>query len=86
MIIQHQENFLIDSKFSIIESFRNNSTLFDVDWSPVEQDLLLTAGGDGSIHLWKWNNRMNFERKPQFIKKDHLKEVYSVQWEPSGTY
>ena len=84
LIIQHQENVFIDSKFSIIESFRCNKTLFDVEWSPVDKDLLLSAGGDGSIAIWKWDQNRNIERKPQFIQKQHTKEVYSVQWEPSG--
>ena len=84
MIIQYQENFFLDSKFTIIESFRSTNTLFDVDWSPIDQGLLCTAGGDGSIAIWKWDIRSNVERKPQYKQKQHVKEVYSVQWEPSG--
>ena len=58
--------------------------MFDVDWNPVDKSLLATAGGDGSIAIWKWDIGNNKERKPQFIQKRHEKEVYSVQWEPSG--
>ena len=86
MIIQYQENFFLDSKFTIVESFRSNNALFDVDWSPIDPGLLLTAGGDGSIAIWKWDIRSNLERKPLYLQKEHAKEVYSVQWEPSGNY
>ena len=42
-LIQHQERAFLDSKFSIVESFRSVATLFDVDWSPVDPTLLLTG-------------------------------------------
>ena len=82
-IAQYEDNFFVDSKFSIVESYRCKNGLFDVDWSPTDQSLLLTGNGDGSISLWKWPS-VNFERKAVASQKEHSKEVYSVQWEPSG--
>jgi peroxin-7 len=57
--------------------------LFDVDWSPIDPTLLLTANGDGSVAVWKWENG-NGIRKPLFLQRQHNKEVYSAQWEPTG--
>jgi peroxin-7 len=83
-ILQYKERSFLDSKFSIIESFRYKTCIFDVDWSPVDSSLILTANGDGTVALWKYPLINTFERKPVFIQKKHNKEVYSVQWEPSG--
>lgn len=83
-IIQHLERAFLDSKFSIIESFKFNASLFDIDWSPTDPSLLLTANGDGSIAVWKWPLINPLERRPLFVSKQHNKEVYSAQWEPSG--
>ena len=82
-IIRYEENFFLNSKFSIVESYKSKCTMFDVDWSPSDTNMLLTGNGDGSISLWKWP-AVHFERKPMITQKSHNKEVYSVQWEPSG--
>ncbi|CAF0705096.1 unnamed protein product [Brachionus calyciflorus] len=86
-IIQHSENSVLESKFQIIDSFRFGATLFDIDWSSIDHHLILTGNGDGSIAIWKWppvNNINPYDRKPIYVSKEHKKEVYSVQWEPSG--
>lgn len=83
-IIQHSERAFLDSKFSIVESFKFNTSLFDVDWSPTDPSLLLTANGDGSIAIWKWPMTNSVQRKPLHLLRQHNKEVYTAQWEPSG--
>lgn len=85
-IIQLEERAFLESKFSVIESYRLNKSMFDVDWSPQDATLLLTANGDGSIAIWKFPAQNNLERKPIYLLRQHNKEVYTVQWEPSGNY
>lgn len=83
-ILEYKERAFLDSKFSIVDVFRYNFSLFDVEWSPVDPSLLLTANGDGSVGIWKWQPDSMVERKPIYLQKQHSKEVYSIQWEPSG--
>lgn len=83
--MRHEESAFLDSKFSIVESYKANHTLFDLDWSPQDPTLLLTGNGDGSVSLWKYDiNNNNNVRRPTFTTRNHAKEVYSVMWEPSG--
>jgi WD40 repeat protein len=83
-LARYQESAFLESKFFILESLRSKPTLFDVDWSPVDPTLLLTASGDGYVSIWKWPLVNNLERKPIHSQRQHGKEVYTVQWEPSG--
>jgi len=75
----------MSSQFEIAEVFKNPTTMFDVDWSPVDPSLLVTGNGDGSVSVWKYpmTNRMS-DRKALLNQSQHKKEVYSVHWEPSG--
>lgn len=83
-VIRYEERAFLESKFSIIESFRLNKSMFDFEWSPVDAGLLVTANGDGSIGIWKWPAVDNIDRKPLHMLRQHNKEVCSVSWEPSG--
>ena len=78
-ILQYAENSFLNSKFQINESFRCNFSLFDVDWSPTDPTLLLTANGDGSVSVWRWPTPNSLDRKPIFTQRQHSKEIYSVQ-------
>jgi len=60
--------------------------MFDCDWSPVDPSLILTANGDGSVSIWKYSldGSNNDNRKSMLTQRQHTKEIYSAQWEPSG--
>ncbi len=83
-ILQFADNSFLSSRFEIIESFKSNFSMFDVEWAPIDPTLLLTANGDGSVSIWKFPIDKNGERKSIFSQRQHTKEVYSVNWEPSG--
>lgn len=46
-------------------------------WSPACANLLLSGSGDGSVQLW---NIDEDAQKPIQVYRDHLKEIYSVNW------
>ena len=84
-IIRYEERAFLESKFAVIESFRLvDKSMFDVEWSPVDPALLVTANGDGSIAVWRFPPLNNLDRKPVHLLRQHNKEVHSVKWEPSG--
>lgn len=78
-ILQYAESAFLNSKFQINESYRSNVSLFDVDWSPTDPTLLLTANGDGSVSVWRFPSSQPFDRKPVLSQRQHTKEIYSVQ-------
>ena len=85
LIIKNEERSFLDSKFSVVESYRSNVTLYDVEWSPLDNSILLTANGDGSVAIWLYDSAIRVNQsKPIFQKKCHKKETYAIQWEPSG--
>jgi len=87
MIIQYQENFFLDSKFSIVELFRSYNAMFDVDWSPTDTGLLGNYSLEDKIYalftrlkrLYEWklvkNVRLSFftlsSRVTIFVCKMH---------------
>ncbi len=85
LMLKYTENAFMSSQFEITEVFKNPTTMFDVDWSPIDPMLLVTGNGDGSVSVWKYpmTSRMS-ERKALLNQCQHKKEVYSVNWEPSG--
>lgn len=75
----------MSSQFEIVESFKSPYSMFDVDWAPIDPTLLVTGNGDGSISVWKFPMEdKKSDRKALFNQRQHQKEVYSVNWEPSG--
>jgi peroxin-7 len=85
-ILELEENDIFASKFTVNDSYRFTSTLFDIDWSPVDKHLLCTGNGDGSVAVWRYPLPRNLRVVTPFVKATevHQKEVYSVQWEPNG--
>ncbi|EJD00708.1 WD40 repeat-like protein [Fomitiporia mediterranea MF3/22] len=50
--------------------------LYDVVWSEIHENQLVTASGDGSLRLWD----VTLNDLPIRIWSEHTKEVYSVDW------
>ncbi len=78
-VLQYAENAFLNSKFQINESYRSNVSLFDVDWSPTDPNLLLTANGDGAVSVWRYPPTQPFDRKAIVSQRQHTKEINSVQ-------
>lgn len=43
---------ILQDGIHLIQSFEYNNGLFDVAWAEDNENILLTAGGDGSIQIW----------------------------------
>ncbi|XP_076128600.1 peroxisomal biogenesis factor 7 [Alosa pseudoharengus] len=65
-----------ESDVGLIKSFDWNDGLFDVTWSENNEHVLVTGAGDGSLQLWDTANPQG----PLQVKKEHTREVYSVDW------
>lgn len=63
----------------VVKSATWNDGLFDVCWSELDENICATAGGDGSLHLWNQD-----VSEPLAVKREHEKEVYSVDWSHKG--
>ncbi|KAJ1818973.1 peroxisomal targeting signal 2 receptor [Coemansia sp. RSA 2598] len=58
------------------QQFDTQDGLFDLSWSEVHENQLVTASGDGSIMLWD----ITLNNHPVSKWKEHQREVMSVEW------
>ncbi|KAG9054209.1 peroxisomal targeting signal 2 receptor [Serendipita sp. 407] len=56
--------------------FETQDALFDLAWSEIHENQMVTAGGDGSIRLWD----ITLNDHPIRVWKEHTREVYGVHW------
>ncbi|GFR15632.1 peroxisomal targeting signal 2 receptor [Trichonephila clavata] len=56
--------------------------LFDLSWSEINPQVIVTSCGDGSIQIWD----LNFSPAPVANYNIHNQEVYSVEWNPQNCY
>jgi len=59
-----------------VRSFEWNQALFDVTWSEDNENIAVTASGDGAIQVWD----MVQDKGPLYNFKEHSQEVYGVHW------
>ena len=60
--------------------FDTQDTLYDIAWSEVHENQILTASGDGSVKLFD----MGVGEFPVQAWNDHSREVFSVHWNLVG--
>ncbi|KAL9052805.1 MAG: hypothetical protein Q9162_005167 [Coniocarpon cinnabarinum] len=60
--------------------FDTRDALYDVAWSEIHGDQLLTASGDGTVKLFD----ANVDQFPVAQWSEHNREVYSVHWNLTG--
>ncbi|KAG8444437.1 hypothetical protein GDO86_009568 [Hymenochirus boettgeri] len=65
-----------EGEIAICRSFHWSDALFDVTWSEINENLLATSSGDGSLQLWD----VSKPQGPLQVFKEHTQEVYSVDW------
>lgn len=61
---------------SLDKSYDTQDGLYDVAWSEVHENQLVTASGDGSIKLWD----AMLNDLPIRAWQEHTREVFSVDW------
>jgi len=49
--------------------------LFDICWSELNENICVSASGDGTIQVWDL-----LSQEPLVVIKEHQKEVYSIDW------
>ncbi|KAG7664870.1 PEX7 [[Candida] subhashii] len=59
-------------------SWETQDGLFDVAWSEIHENQVVTASGDGSIKLFD----LTVGQFPVMNWKEHQREVFSVKWNP----
>ncbi|XP_077367283.1 peroxisomal biogenesis factor 7 isoform X2 [Festucalex cinctus] len=59
----------------LVRSWEWSDGLFDVSWSETNENVLVAAGGDGSLQLWDVHHD-----SPLRLAKEHAQEVYAVDW------
>lgn len=59
-----------------VQVFEFSDGLFDVAWAENNENILVSAGGDGSIQVWD----VLQPKGPLNILKEHSKEVNAVRW------
>lgn len=66
----------------VVSSCEWSDALFDLTWSEQSPNNIVTASGDGTLHLWDTAN----PQAPLMVYQEHLKEVYSVDWSQTQDY
>lgn len=63
--------------------WHSKQPIFSMDWDPLQENILLTGGGDNNIRLWKW-----IDGKPQYsgTLSKHIKSVNCVRFSPCGQW
>lgn len=72
------------SNLSIQQSFFWPDGLFDVAWSPSQENLVVTASGDESLQVWKLFENSTGGKNPIMCFKEHVMDVTSVDWNSNG--
>ncbi|KAH9524981.1 peroxisomal targeting signal 2 receptor [Bulinus truncatus] len=71
--------FVLDihaNEISVVQVCEWNNGLFDVAWAENNENILVTAGGDGSIQVWDVSQQQGLLK----VLKEHEKEVNAVDW------
>ncbi|KAF9477604.1 WD40 repeat-like protein [Pholiota conissans] len=64
------------SRLSLDKQYETQDGLYDVAWSEIHENQLVSASGDGSIKLWD----VMLNDLPIRAWQEHTREVFSVNW------
>ncbi|KDR80692.1 hypothetical protein GALMADRAFT_153143 [Galerina marginata CBS 339.88] len=63
-------------RLNVDKQYETQDGLFDIAWSEIHENQLVTASGDGSIRLWD----VMLDNLPIRAWQEHTREVFSVDW------
>ncbi|KAG8681568.1 peroxisomal targeting signal 2 receptor [Ceratobasidium sp. 395] len=64
------------STLRVDRAYRTQDGLYDLAWSELHENQIVTASGDGSLRLWD----ISMTDLPVRVWHEHAKETYSVDW------
>jgi peroxin-7 len=63
-----------------IQRFNTNNGIFEIEWSEVNENQILTGSGDGFLRLWDITHKL-----PILALQEHIGEIYGVGWNHAAT-
>ena len=59
------------------KEYKTNEAIFDISFSEIYKNYIISCQGDGTIKLWDFSNNNNL---PLFSIKQHEKEIWNINW------
>ena len=66
-----------ESEIMLKKEYKTNEAIFDISFSEIYKNYIISCQGDGTIKLWDFLNNNNL---PLFSIKQHEKEIWNINW------
>ena len=66
-----------ESEILLKKEYKTNEAIFDISFSEIYKNYIISCQGDGTIKLWDFSNNNNL---PLFSIKQHEKEIWNINW------
>lgn len=66
-----------ESEIILKKEYKTNEAIFDISFSEIYKNYIISCQGDGTIKLWDFSNNNNL---PLFSIKQHEKEIWNINW------
>ena len=66
-----------ESEIMLKKEYKTNEAIFDISFSEIYKNYIISCQGDGTIKLWDFSNNNNL---PLFSIKQHEKEIWNINW------
>ena len=66
-----------ESEIMLKKEYKTNEAIFDISFSEIYKNYIISCQGDGTIKLWDFSNN---NKLPLFSIKQHEKEIWNINW------